>query len=548
MRPYLLALLILFTTLSCHRESSMTTGWDYNDPKNGGFQKVPFVEQETGPGLVLIEGGTFELYLEQDSIISDKKMEVVVPSYYLDEKEVSNYAYLEYLYWTKRTFSIDFPMVYTNALPDTLVWENEMGRANNFVDNYLRHPAYNNYPVVGVSWMQANNYCDWRTDRVNEFILIREGILTYNPNQINEDHFNTEAYYAGQYESCVVTNLPDLDPMRAGGMGRKDLGERIVRMEDGILLPHYRLPTEAEWEYAASGGTTIDKKMKKKVDASLLHLGQFINPSYYDDETFNTLMVSPVDAYLPNDLGIYNLSGNVSEWVSDTYVERIDTSLNMHSPFVGPKTQVPKESVHYKYAEKLSLVAYDIEQFEYFMDELKEGYIPENSKDSFAIVVFSRLDEYIDLAKQSEAKGNYMDASEIMMIISHDLFDEMKYWHYNESPFGHEHEPPLLIDIKKYLAKSIVDLPGSIQFEGVSPYDRIKYRNNDSKDYPVYDSIIAQNDQRVYKGANWSDTEKWVEPSFRRHLSKFDGSAVVGFRCAMDRVGSPVGLGKKKKK
>ena len=62
------------------------------------------------------------------------------------------------------------------------------------VTYYLRHPAYRDYPVVGVSWLQANDFCKWRTDRVNEFVLIREGLLEQNANQQNEP-FTTDAYF-----------------------------------------------------------------------------------------------------------------------------------------------------------------------------------------------------------------------------------------------------------------------------------------------------------------------------------------------------------------
>jgi hypothetical protein len=60
---------------------------------------------------------------------------------------------------------------------------------------------YRDYPVVGVNWLQANDFCAWRTDRVNEAILIREGLFEDYPSQINEDHFTTDAYLAAQYES-----------------------------------------------------------------------------------------------------------------------------------------------------------------------------------------------------------------------------------------------------------------------------------------------------------------------------------------------------------
>ena len=118
---------------------------------------------------------------------------VTVSSFYMDETEVRNLDWLEYLYWLRRVFGVDYPEVYKKALPDTLVWRDKLAYNEPLVELYLRHPAYREYPVVGVSWLQANDYCAWRTDRVNEYILIREGILKMDPSQSNEENFNTEA-------------------------------------------------------------------------------------------------------------------------------------------------------------------------------------------------------------------------------------------------------------------------------------------------------------------------------------------------------------------
>ena len=200
---------------SCKKEQSATTGWEYNNEKNGGFEKVYYEEQETGPGLILIEGGTFAMgRTEQDITIDWDNIprRVTVSSFYMDESEVSNLQYREYLYWLERVFATDYPEVYKRALPDTLVWRARLGYNEPYTELYLRHPAYNDYPVVGVNWLQANDFAAWRTDRVNEQILIREGILRVNPAQINEDNFNTDAYLAGQYEGLVKSPLNDLTP------------------------------------------------------------------------------------------------------------------------------------------------------------------------------------------------------------------------------------------------------------------------------------------------------------------------------------------------
>jgi len=67
--------------------------------------------------------------------------------------------------------------IYLSAVPDTLVWRDVLGFNELLTENYLRHPSYADYPVVGVSWTQAVQFCKWRTDRVNEKLLMDKGIL-----------------------------------------------------------------------------------------------------------------------------------------------------------------------------------------------------------------------------------------------------------------------------------------------------------------------------------------------------------------------------------
>ena len=117
---------------SCSKKStSPTTGWNYNETKSGGFEvNTKFTEQMTGPGLMFIEGGTFSMgRVEQDVMYewNNVPRRVTVSSFYLDETEVSNTDYLEYLYWLKRVYGQSYPEVYTKALPDTLVWRDKLG-------------------------------------------------------------------------------------------------------------------------------------------------------------------------------------------------------------------------------------------------------------------------------------------------------------------------------------------------------------------------------------------------------------------------------------
>jgi len=367
-----LAVLLLFLA-SCSKEKSAVTGWNYNDPKNGGFEVVPYDEQETGPGLVLIEGGTFTMGRTEQEITQDWNnipRRVTVSSFYMDETEVANVHYLEYLYWISRVFGADYPEVYQKALPDTLVWRDRLAYNEPLVELYLRHPAYQQYPVVGVNWLQASDFCVWRTDRVNEQILVREGILRVNPNQINEDNFNTQAYLSGQYEGLVKSDLMDLNPSSGTN------GTRKVRMEDGILLPNYRLPTEAEWEYAALSqiGNTVyervtdrrqypwnghivrnkDEKYKGQMMANYKR-GRGDNMGTAGFLNDNADITAPVHSYWPNDYGLYCMAGNVNEWVMDVYRPLSPEDKSDFNPFRGNLFMTQERDEEGAIAEKDSL-------------------------------------------------------------------------------------------------------------------------------------------------------------------------------------------------
>lgn len=467
---------------------SSTTGWAYNDPDMGRFEVSDYVEQKTGPGLVFIEGGTYIMGQTAQDVIYDWNnipRRVTVASFYMDESEVRNIDYREYMNWISKVF-VSYPQVYLQALPDTLVWRKRLAYNEPYVDYYFRHPAYHNYPVVGVSWLQATDYCAWRTDRVNEMMLIDEGILDPNPNQVDEDNFNTQAYMAGQYESGIRENLPTLDG-----------GERHATMEDGIMLPKYRLPMEAEWEYAALGliGNSTgsperiynrkifpwnghyvrnDTKQNRGKFRGNFQRGRGDMMGVAGALNDNASIPAPVDAYWPNDFGLYNMAGNVNEWCLDVYRQLSSLDVDEFRPFRGNIFNTVRRN--------------------------PDGTVAD--KDSLGRIAFDPVaDDY--------SRHNYQTANNI---------------NYRDG------DPQ----------SSIEEGEGWMDVSGAKGSDRM-YNSGKGPKGKGMTSLISDR-SRVYKGGGWNDRMYWMSPGARRYLDERKARENIGFRCAMTRVGSPGGF------
>lgn len=311
---------IFIISSGCSRTVCDSTSWDYNNPKNGGFQKVPFVDQETPFGTQLVEGGEYSFHQNEDSVST--------PSFYISKYEETNHQYLTYLHYIKSYYS---QATYEQALPDTMVWLMENlpeDEQTYLIRNYLRNPIYKNFPVVGVNPEQITKYANWKTDRENESILVREGVIEPIGDIQDSSHiFDTELYFNDQYESSnSIQNIQDLNPDHA----KKDLGVRNVRMEDGILQPHYRMLTPDEWKLAALAiGNEENKypqsekeyKFRKKHEQRYSHLVVSTKTSKTEAENFETRKFKAgnrVYDLAPNNYNIYGMLMGVSEIVQDT--------------------------------------------------------------------------------------------------------------------------------------------------------------------------------------------------------------------------------------
>lgn len=184
-----------------------------------------------------------------------KKNKVNVDEFYISSTEVSNLDYLEFL----RDLQLNDPQKYQMALPDTTVWSQSGSKNTDYVNNYLRNPGFRLFPVVGVSWSQANMYCEWVNEVINERL---------------------------EHETKVKV----------------------------------RLPTEAEWIRAARGdkhtsmytwGSPYARNRKGKP------LANYKRTLSKDQVPESNIITCEVFRFIQNDFGVFNMCGNVAELTQD---------------------------------------------------------------------------------------------------------------------------------------------------------------------------------------------------------------------------------------
>lgn len=525
---------------------SSATGWKIND-KKGGFQfNDKFKKQETPPGMVPVEGGTFTMGKVQDDVMHDwnnSPNQQHVQSFFMDETEVTNKMYSEYLYWVKTVFpptEENYKNIYNGAIPDTLVWRNRLGYNETMTNNYLRHPAYADYPVVGVNWIQATEFSKWRTDRVNENILEREGYLKKD-NKIKlgtdvtaEKSFSTESYINtpstsfGGNEEVVLKK-----EMGGGRRPAADTAKNVyAQRSSGLILPEYRLPTEAEWEYAAlalvgnreyniykgqkkypwSGQYTRSGKRKERGD-QLANFkqgkGDYGGIAGWSDDGAD--ITNKVKSYSPNDFGLYDMAGNVAEWVQDVYRPMVDDEANDFNYFRGnvyTKNKIGEDGT-------VELVTSDNITY----DTLSNGRImARNFPGQIAQVPVDENETYLRTQFSTSDNRNYRDGDRQSTRF-------FKFGSSDEENGEGEEEKFRMYEAPKHKISTSVDSTGT-EKKMVKQYDKSDKRT----------SLIDDN-VRVYKGGSWRDRAYWLDPASRRFFPQDMATDYIGFRCAMSKVG-----------
>ena len=466
---------------------SNVTGWKYD--KDFGFTtKGGFVIKSDVPfGMVAIEGGTFAFGQNTEltsTTVDNRQRNVTVSSFYMDQYEIRNIDWREYTTWMKIVFDSVAPDLVLKSQPNVNVWREPMAYNEPYLQNYFSHPAFDQYPVVGVSWEQAMDYCAWRTDRVNELALVQAKVIVEPDftqlNGMKIDSIRNDFVFNTQKYLLQASYQP-----KAGSKPKKNINgvERKVELSDGILFSDFRLPTEAEWEFAAKGiradktgmvpqgklypwpGAQMRNPTKKQLGQMQANFvrgrGDMMGTSGSLND--NATITSKVDAFFPNDFGLYNMAGNVNEWVLDVYRSTTSNVTSEYNPFRGNE---------YVTLDTASMV---------------------NNRPVYKINPLGGITKYI---KKEDDKRDFKDG-DLESMINFDL------------------------DSTKMLIDDSLDIT-----------DKLRPRITKTT--------------RIYKGGSWKDRVYWLNPTTRRYLDQTKSANDIGFRCAMSMIGANDQVKKKK--
>jgi len=270
--------------------------------REGWVMTIPY-------GMVPIPAGTFHMGQSDEDPASTQinfNKQVTIGPFFMDDTEITNNEYRQFTNF----FLVDngtiegFPTVGADEFrqkyyPDTTVWVRDFAHhmGDPIQDYYYWHPGYDEYPVVGITWDAAVFFGQWRTNYLNDY--------------------------------------------------RQTVGE--------FPMPEFRLPSEAEWEYASRGGRDMNKypwgnPYIRNSKGCMLANFKPGRGNFYDDGFAYT---SPVRAYFPNDYGLFDTSGNVAEWCLDDFnPASVPTVWDLNPQYIDERTNPESKSFNAKIPPK----------------------------------------------------------------------------------------------------------------------------------------------------------------------------------------------------
>jgi gliding motility-associated lipoprotein GldJ len=300
-----------------------------------------------------------------------------------------------------------------------------------------------------------------------------------------------------------------------------------AQRSSGIILPEYRLPTEAEWEYAAaadagdrefnkyngqkkypwSGSTTRSGK-RKTVGDQLANVkqgtGDYGGIAGWSDDGAD--ITQEVKKYVANDFGLYDMAGNVAEWVMDVYRPIIDNEANDFNYFRGniyTKNKIDKNG-------KVKIIGKDSIQFTVLSNGKK---IATAFPGQIEQVPIDENETYLRQNFDKSNNVNYRDGDK----------ESTRYFNFADSESQSK---------KELEAKAMYNSPKhNVSKDSLGKLIR-KYDSTNKR------TTLVDDNARVYKGGSWKDRAYWLSPAQRRYFPQDIATSYIGFRCAMSKVGS----------
>jgi gliding motility-associated lipoprotein GldJ len=312
----------------------------------------------------------------------------------------------------------------------------------------------------------------------------------------------------------------------------EDSTNLYITRKDGLLMPSYRLPTEAEWEYAAlglvelrnynvyrgrkkypwSGQYTRSGKRRNRGD-QLANFkqgdGDYGGIAGWSDDGAD--ITAQVKSYEPNAFGLYDMAGNVAEWVADVYRPIVDDEFNDFNYYRGnvyTKNAIDQDG-------KVKVVTADSIVY----DTLSNGRIvARNLPGEILQVPVGEEETYLRTNFSDSDNRDFRDGDKSSTRYYQSFADEAE----GESDKARMYNSPQ--------HRVFRDSTGGLELQ----YDESSAR-----------TTLIDNEVRVYKGGSWKDRDYWLDPAQRRYFPQDMATDYIGFRCAMSRVGSKSKKGKR---